>query len=357
MLKPVKRTGSPFWVARGTVNGIRVERSTGAHSLIEARRLIPSILAQIVAEQARHQSQGAPHKHHTEWRDMPFPEAVIAYLDNGGEGKYLNKLLDFFGSAFLGQIDNAMMARASAALYPQAAPATIRRQLYTPVKAIISFVSDAKLRGPRGENRRIDWLWPQQAEALIRALQTQPNPNTPALVTFLLGQGVRMGEAVKLQCRDVNLFGRTAIIRNPKNGHERTVTLIPRVIAALSVLPCMQAPEPSGTVFRRNDGQPFADRTENHGGQIRGPFANAARAAGLDATLITPHVCRHTWATWFYHATLDPLRLKHEGGWLSNEYQRYTHLVSQELLGELIKYGWVGENRGKVRISATKSTA
>jgi integrase len=42
----------------------------------------------------------------------------------------------------------------------------------------------------------------------------------------------------------------------------------------------------------------------------------------------SPHVLRHTWATWHYAVNKDLLLLKREGGWASvAQVERYAHLM------------------------------
>lgn len=83
----------------------------------------------------------------------------------------------------------------------------------------------------------------------------------------------------------------------------------------------------------------------------------AVKAVGLDPEKYTPHVCRHTWATWFNAQTRDVLRLKDEGGWKSNEWQRYTKLGTPQLGEDARKRGWnfafAGENWGREIEDAT----
>lgn len=339
MLTLTKRPKSPYWYARGTINGIRVERSTGETSKPEARKKLAEILQDL-------QAPSAP----SDWRDLSFAEAMNAYLDNGRDPRFLGRILEHFQGARLGSIDNAAMARAANAIFPGRAPATVRRQLYVPVNAIINFVKDDKLRAPKGGGARTMFVMPALADKIIQASTTQPSPWLPALITFFFGQGTRAGETFALDGRDdIDLSGRWAILRDPKNGHERRVTLQPRVVAALSSLPNIGAP---GPLFRRFDGKAFAEKI-GRGGQVRTAFAHAVEAAGGDPKIITPHVCRHSWATWFYSQTKDPLRLKEEGGWLSNEYQRYVKLGTAEIGAEAFAKGWnfaaPGENWGNFR--------
>ncbi|WP_419910394.1 tyrosine-type recombinase/integrase [Hoeflea sp.] len=189
---------------------------------------------------------------------------------------------------------------------------------------------------PKGGATRTVFFTPEQAEALIRQITTQPNPSLPALVTFWLGQGPRAGDTFALDGQDVNLPAGYAILRDTKNGEERRIDLMPRVVAALSRLPTVGKP---GPLFRRFDGTAYEKRTGS-GGQVRNPFAFAVEKIGLDLKVYTPHICRHTWATWHYAVNKDPLRLKMEGGWKSNEYQRYVKLTPPGLAESVLKHGW-----------------
>lgn len=338
MLTLVKRPKSPFWIARGTIDGIRFERSTGETSKPEARKKLAGII------QA---AQTAPTV--TDWRGMSFAEAMTAYLDGGGSPRFLDRILEHFQEKSLGEIDNVAMARAANAIYPGRAPATIRRHLYVPVSAIINFVKDDKLRAPKGGGARTMFVMPSLADAIIQAALTQPSPWLAALITFWFGQGTRAGETFAIDGRDdIDLSGRWAMLRDPKNSHERRVTLQPRVVAALSLLPNIGKP---GPLFRRFDGKAFTEKV-GRGGQVRTAFANAVQGGGGDPKVITPHVCRHSWATWFYSQTKDALRLKEEGGWLSNEHQRYVKLGTAEIGAEALAKGWdfsaVGEYWGNV---------
>lgn len=354
----LRKTGkSPFWQYRFTIGGCRFERSTGETARGKACAKRAEIAAQARAElEAELESR----KTAADWRAMPFCAAMASYINQNPERdlRFLDRLLDHFADMPLGHITNAKMSAAAASLYPGRAPATVRRQLYVPVNAIINLAKDDRLRAPADTSRRTQWLFPAQVDALVAQLTTQANPWTPALALFLAGQGTRLKETLAIDaCHDINLGHAWCTLRDPKNGHERRITLQPRVIAALSRLPTIGQP---GPLFRRLDGRPFKAR-RGRGGEIRNPFNHAAANAGLPPQT-SPHVLRHTWATWFYAATKDAVRLKEEGGWRSNEWQRYTRLAPATLPGDLVRHGWdfadvLGENRGNGVSDSMKSTA
>lgn len=352
MLKPVKRTNSKHWVARGTINGQQVERSTGvlkSARIAEARAECEIIEARIRASNADPLSK----------EGLTVRAALALYESAGGDRRFLPAIERHMGDMPLTDINNAVMRRAANAIYPGRAPATIRRQLYTPMKAVINCAADddlcppARLKSPQGGNQRIQFFTPEQAETMLQFLAGEENQYLPALVTALFGQGMRMGEALSLDGSDVNLDHRYAILRDTKNGEERMITLIPRTVAAWSRLPTLGQ---SGPLFRRIDGTPFPTGT-NRGGQIKKPFVRAVRAAGLDPATYTPHVCRHSWATWYYDQTKDVLRLKAEGGWKSEEYQRYTKINAAGIGEAAYLHNWkfLGENMGNARNNLMKT--
>ena len=104
---------------------------------------------------------------------------------------------------------------------------------------------------------RAMFFLPDMADRIIHASTAQPSLWLPALVTFLFGQGSRAGETFGIDGRDdIDLAGRWVILRDTKNGHERRVSLQPRVVAALSLLPNIGEP---GPLFKRFDGKKFRD--------------------------------------------------------------------------------------------------
>lgn len=344
MLKLVKRPGSPFWIARGTVDGRRVERSTGERDKGAAKHAIPGLVAALTASRID-PAEG-----------LRFDQAVALYLDHRPNARFLEPLLSHFGRTPVAGINQAALRFAANRLYPGAKPATLRRQVWTPVKAILNHAADdelcapPRLKAPSGGARRTVFVMPEEANAIIRALR---GAWLPAMVTFLFAQGCRMGETITLDGRDVSLDGGFALLRNTKNGEERRVTLTARTKAALSVLPTLGH---AGPLFRREDGAKFRE-TGSSGGQIQWAFGKAVEATGMDPERVTPHVCRHSWATWFYAETLDPMRLKIEGGWKSAEWERYVKLATPDLGRLAIEAGWdfrpeSGEERGSGRLKA-----
>jgi integrase len=329
------RKGSKVWYIRGTIEGRRFERSTGTTSRRQAEQLKKTIVAEVAVEFQNAEKQEKIHTN-ADWQDIPFSTAVLAYLDQGGSNRFLEKLLNHFENTKLGTIDQLKMNAAQNSIYPDAAASTVRRQLFVPVNAIINACKTKKLTAPKGEGIRTEFLTPEQAERMINIAASNKNPYMSAMIIFLIGQGVRTGDLFSLRGRDLNLISRYATIRDPKNGEERTITLIPRVVAAMSLLPNVQDED---LVFKRWDMQNYKPKS-GRGGQIRNPFAAIVERAGLDPKKITPHVLRHTWATWYYTTTKDIIGLKNEGGWKSNAYERYVKIAPLGMKDQILTHNW-----------------
>jgi integrase len=323
-LKLIRRHGSPNWYLRGTVRGITVDESTG----IADRKAAETIRAQREWELIQASIHGRK-------ATASFLEAAVAYMEAGGERRYLKRLIDHFGNLSLAKIDQAAIDHAAKALYPTAAASTLNRQVYTPVSAVLKHGAARGLCEYRQVERpvqprgRVRWITPAEADRLIAASAVHLRP----LVIFLLYTGARVSEALYLDWRQVELSRSHVDFIATKNGESRGVPLHPRVIAALSSLPRRK-----GEVFRRPDGHAYA-RKDDGGGQIKTGFNGACRRAGL--TDFSPHDCRHTWATWHYAANRDLPALMKLGGWKSEKMVlRYAHVNVAHLAQTIAALPW-----------------
>jgi integrase len=313
-LKLKRRPGRPFWYMHGTVRGISVRESTGvadqkAAEAIRARREWEIIQRSIFGAAAT----------------ATFVGAAVSYLEAGGERTFLKPIIARIGSMPLAKIDQAVIEKTARALYPTASPATLNRQAYTPIAAVLNHAAKRGLCARRVIERpaqpkgRVRWLTFDEAERLLDAC----SPHLRPLVMFLLGTGARMSEGIYLEWREVDLAGAHVTFLDTKNGEHRGVPLHARLVDELRGLRHQQ-----GRVFRTAAGLPYAEK-ESGGGQIKTAFRGACRRAEI--TEFSPHDCRHTWATWHYAANRDLVALMKLGGWKSERMVlRYAHMnVSQ----------------------------
>ena len=313
MLKLTRRHGSAFWYVRGTVAGRRHDESTG----IADKALAESYRAKREWELTRASIFGQ-RGHST------FAEACAGYLEHARDARFVDRLLDHFQTAPLASIDQPAADRAARALYPDAKPATLARQLYGPLTAILNHAHASGLcdkpafRRPKLPPGRVRALTSKEAERLIAAAK-----HLRPLIIFLLYTGARAGEALNLDWRDVDLKRRHATFRATKNGETRGVPLPPRVVTALG-----EYPHRVGRVFLNRRGRPYSVEW-SAGSPIAAAFASAVRAAAVAP--LTPHDLRHTWATWHYQANRDLTALQKLGGWKTPAMVfRYAHANSGE---------------------------
>jgi integrase len=328
----------------GKPHNIEIRRSTRTRDAKQAE----SIKRQIENEVAEQNHTGRE-------PSIPFEIAAHLYAQGGGEVRFLAKPIAHLGGFPIDKIGQREIDEAALKAYPSAQPATIRRQFFTPVLSVLASQGvKPVVSRPAGGGRRTFFFRPEQADDLIASVLAGRYRSLwgACLVTFLFGQGVRISEAMALDAyQDVSLEGRYAVIRDPKNDDQRTVTLIPRVVASLSQLPNIGE---RGPLFRRYDGKPYIDRTGENRGNPLSFWAHHVAKIGLDANQYTPHTARHSWATWFYAQTKDVMRLKDEGGWNSEEWQRYVKLAQPGLGDAARKRGWrfdVSENKGRSKLA------
>jgi integrase len=302
MLRLVRRPDSPYFYARGSYLSVRVFESLGTCDRGEAETLIGKMQKDIFEGQARGGVQPAE----------GFVSAASRYMESGGERRFIAPLLRHFGDLPIDRIDQQAIDRIATALYPNGSTATRNRQVYSPLSAILKFAGMTRnIRRPKAPPGIVRWLTQDEAQRLLAAC----SPHLRPLVIFLLHTGARIGEALWLDWRCVDLARAHVSFPKTKNGDPRGVPLHRELVSELANLP-----HRDGAVFRRPDGEPY----ERSGSKVKTAFKAALRRAGLKDFRV--HDCRHTWATWHYTAHHDLIALQKLGGWRSLAMvSRYAH--------------------------------
>jgi integrase len=84
------------------------------------------------------------------------------------------------------------------------------------------------------KNNRLRWLTADEEELLLLETNSMPNKKTYAdLWAFLIDTGARVGEALKLNWKDVDFDNRKVTFRDTKNGDDRTLPMTKRVFEIL----------------------------------------------------------------------------------------------------------------------------
>jgi len=262
-----------------------------------------------------------------------FAQAVELYLEtkerSASTRARLGQLVRAAGPDLrLKDIDQAWINKlAKRLLRPDAAPDTKRRGIIVPVRAVMTLAAKQRwcdrpeFDGPdETPQSRCLFLLPHEALELVAAC----GPALSVLTRFIIGTGARMSEALEVEWEDVDLAAGKVIFWRTKTRRRRVAALPPATVAMLASLPAKD-----GRVIRRPDGEPYADRERQGGGQTKTAWRAAKRRAGTNPEL-TQHDLRHTWASWFYAIHKDPERLRVEGGWSSlDQVGVYLHLLPE----------------------------
>ena len=94
----------------------------------------------------------------------------------------------------------------------------------------------ASVRKPASAKGRTRRPSLEELASLNQALQQCRNPLVKDVFLFALATGMRRGEVLSLQCADVDLSSKTALLRMTKNGEVRTVPLSPKAMLLLEGL-------------------------------------------------------------------------------------------------------------------------
>lgn len=219
------------WHIRGSVYGIRVRKSTGTSSREHAEAYRLKVEKELLD---RH--------HFGPEKTATFAEAAVLYLEGGGESRFIEPALHWFGMRRLRDITQSDLVRFAAETYPGVSAHALNRQAYTPVIAVMRAGAKAGMCSmpaftrPKAPRRKVveyadsEWL-----RAFLEA--ARPNPNLYAIVLFLTTTGARVSEACGLLRNDVNQRRKTALLRHTKNGEARTVTLSDATFDAMSMVP------------------------------------------------------------------------------------------------------------------------
>ncbi|SHM08248.1 Phage integrase family protein [Roseovarius pacificus] len=276
-------------------------------------------------------------------KDAPpsFKDAADLYVQEGGEKRFLDKILKHFGPHVrVDEISHVDIARAARAIYPQAKPETVRRQLRVPIRAVQNFAA-GKRREKLPDTRRTRWLTPEEAENLLVVAANpdaiglrDPNLQTLRKIAFMLGTGAGPGETMSALGENWNPATREWWLEGTKTVFRARYVLLPtRAVELIGHIP------QSGPAFPAPDGQSYTFR-KNRGGQMAVAFNKVRDAAGFGKD-VTPYVLRHTRHSWAYSMTKDWGDLLDQGGWnRSDTANRYRKITPDDLGHRLLAHGW-----------------
>ena len=207
---------------------------------------------------------------------------------------------------------------------PQTAKLTLsllRRIVNFGVKRQLSKPFSFHLEMPKVNNLKTEDLTPDQLDALLKAIEQDPNLQAANFMRMALFTGMRRGELFRLQWQDVDFERGFIHIRQPKGGVDQKIPLNATARELLTNHPRTDSPY----VFPGRNGNLRVD--------INKQVTRIKKTAGLPKDFRALHGLRHVYASMLASSgkvdlyTLQKL-LTHKSAAMT---QRYAHLTDEAL--------------------------
>lgn len=307
------------WHYAGTVAGRRLRGSTGATEKAHAERVKAEV--ENLAWDRRFDGPGA---------GLTMAQVFNAYLDADKSDRFLLRLAEHWKDTPVETIRPETIRQAAKKIYPDAREPTWNRQVIKPTQAAINHAAElgwcqriSVKRYPENPEVKtpatVVWVRSFREQAVEDGL-----PHLAALCLFMFGTAARVGESCRLLWRNVDLTAGTAELHLLKpTPWSRTAHLPREVVTALANIPSNRNPD--DLVFG------YAGR-----GSVRGPWNNVCKRAKIDR--LTPHCCRHGFATSMLHHGFDPKTVAERGGWkdATTVLRTYAHAMKDRTVTDAL---------------------
>lgn len=338
------RVKIPERQADGTIKYRYTERSSGSGKRVDARRFAEKVYqdAHTEAHRVRDGEVSAD----------SFAACVIRYLNaKGGKStpvdhlipetrfkvrankSYLVPIIEAIGTMRIADIDQAVLDDLAARLYPGRAAATVNRQLYTPVIAVMTYIGQRhKLKRPEGHDSLPELSVPKDDwyPAVLRAA----NPYLRAFLITIRLTGRRPDELLNRTRDHYAPEHSTLMVWDGKGEQHIMLTLPSPAKIALDALPDLRQAEKGDktrggklTQAKRN----FLFGT-NRNGTMRAWLIDACREAGVPYHM-AKEAGRHAFVTKNLQEGRSLKWVQDVGRWktLKVVAEKYGHLEQQDI--------------------------
>lgn len=262
---------------------------------------------------------------------LTFAEAVKLYRAAGKDSKFLEPVETYLRDWLVKDIKPSTLRQMALELFPGNSGASMNRRALTPAQSVINFCAEAELCPPLMIKNRFEENATPKEPATMEWVQgfrstAKEVLGTYALFMFLTGCRPSEGLAVDPE-RDLDLAGRTVIIRNTKergqHRGQRKAHLPALLVAALANTPI----EPGRPLFWYRELN-----------VLKWPWDQAIKRAGIRR--LTPHCCRHGCVTQLLRRGVDLVTV----GWLVDMtpemvMETYGHALKDATLTERLVGG------------------
>jgi integrase len=233
---------------------------------------------------------------------LTFRRAVALYKAAGKSDKFLATIEDYFKDTLIKDISSGTVRQMALELYGHCSGASRNRMAITPTQAVINHAAESDFCQPiRVKRFEVEKSEKEPATlAWVKTFQAHSKPHLGAYALFMFLTGCRPSEALAVERADLDLNAATVIIRETKVNKERKAHLPAMLVATLANLEDV----PGRPLFVYRD---YRD--------MRWSWHKTIEYAGLP--VLTPHCCRHGFATELLRRGVDVVTVAWLGGWAS----------------------------------------
>lgn len=258
-----------------------------------------------------------------------FREAAESFVENGGDGRHLPRVIAFLGDQMLYDIVPFDISQMALALYPEQKNSTRNRQAMAPALAVMRhgyhrgwchYIRIKRFKEDRPK-RKVP-ATPAWLHAFTRQCRKDDLDHLAALVLFMATTAARVTEAVNVRWRDVNLGKRSVVLRKTKTGENSTRGLTDEVATRLAAL--REAAGADERVFRYSNRQ-----------AVNKGIAIVCKRAEISYK--SSHACgRHTFATSAIDMGIDIKTTMDAGDWRSSAVFLETYVHGRENAARIV---------------------
>lgn len=298
-----------IWHYRGTIAKRRLRGSTGVPK--DQKDIAARAVAEIEARQWKCNFDGPK-------AVLTFAQAALMYRAAGKSGTFLEPIENYFKETLVKDIKSGTIRKMAMDLFGGNSGASRNRRAIIPAQAIINYAADSDLcdhiRVKRFKTETKEK--PHATLEWIQAFMKEASPQLGAYALLMFLTGARPTEA--LEC-ELDLSGRTALLRESKIGRERRAHLPPMLVTALANLPKSNRP-----LF-------FYCKVKD----TQRAWNGAIKRAGIER--LTPHCCRHGCITMLLRNRVDVKTIS----WLcdispATLLKTYAHAIKDRTLTDIL---------------------
>lgn len=234
---------------------------------------------------------------------MSFARAADAYLayrdPSEAERKRVARVKAILGKRVAGELRQADLVDAAIQLQPRSLASTRNREVMRPAAAVLHYAARngwcdwLRLELFREARPKTRALAPEAAAALVLAAD---DADLRLLLVWLFRQGDRISDALRVSWIELDLSAATVRMRIGKTDRWRTAPLHHELVAMLG---------------NRSDKEGRVFRWQTRSG-VYPPLRALCTRVGIK---MTPHMARHSMATWMVSAGVNLRTIMAAGGW------------------------------------------